>query len=139
MVTPGGTYRLVKDHRGSVRLVTNASTGAIVQELTYDAWGRVLADTNPGFQPFGFAGGLYDPATGLVRFGVRDYDAEIGRWTAKDPVRFNQPDGPNFYGYLHGDPSTTRIRGDCGATPVGEKAPRRKAGRRPRRARTRTL
>ena len=37
-----------------------------------------LRDTNPGFQPFGFAGGMYDAATGLVRFGARDYDAETG-------------------------------------------------------------
>ena len=43
-----------------------------------------LNDTNPGFQPFGFAGGLYDPDTGLVRFGARDYDAETGRWTSKE-------------------------------------------------------
>jgi hypothetical protein len=34
----------------------------------------VTADTNPGFQPFGFAGGLYDQDTKLVRFGARDYD-----------------------------------------------------------------
>jgi hypothetical protein len=30
-----------------------------MQELRYDAFGRVVLDTNPGFQPFGFAGGLY--------------------------------------------------------------------------------
>jgi RHS repeat-associated protein len=26
---------------------------------------------------------------GLVRFGARDYDASTGRWTAKDPIRFD--------------------------------------------------
>jgi RHS repeat-associated protein len=85
MVTPTATYRLVTDHLGSVRRVVDVATGAVVQELEYDAWGRVLLDTSPGLQPFGFAGGLYDPDTGLVRFGARDYDAETGRWTAKDP------------------------------------------------------
>ncbi|MDS4031603.1 MAG: hypothetical protein RKO66_16235 [Candidatus Contendobacter sp.] len=35
-------------------------------------------DTSPGFQPFGFAGGLYDKDTGLVRFGARDYGAADG-------------------------------------------------------------
>lgn len=54
----------------------------------YDEFGRVLADTNPGFQPFGFAGGHFDFETGLVRFGARDYDAEVGRWTARDPILF---------------------------------------------------
>jgi RHS repeat-associated protein len=103
MVTAtGATYRLVKDPLGSVRLVVDEATGAVVQELAYDAWGRVLVDTNPGFQPFGFAGGLYDPDTGLVRFGARDYDPEVGRWTAKDPVRFEG--GVNLYEYGASDP-----------------------------------
>ena len=34
-------------------------------------------------QPFGFAGGLYDAETKLVRFGARDYDAGTGRWTSR--------------------------------------------------------
>jgi hypothetical protein len=71
MVTPTATYRLVTDHLGSVRRVLDVATGAVVQELEYDAWGRVLLDTSPGLQPFGFAGGLYDPDTGLVRFGAQ--------------------------------------------------------------------
>ena len=51
----------------------------------------------------GFAGGLYDSDTGLVRFGARDYDAEIGRWTSKDPISFAGGDA-NLYGYVLGDP-----------------------------------
>ncbi|MBK6423662.1 MAG: hypothetical protein IPF77_15850 [Gemmatimonadetes bacterium] len=64
----GETYRLVTNHLGSVALVVNASTGQVVSWRDYDEWGRVVADSNPDFQPFGFAGGLYDGATGLVRF-----------------------------------------------------------------------
>ena len=79
----GVTYRVVSDELGSVRMVLDAATGTVAQELAYDAWGRVLVDSNPGFQPFGYAGGLHDPLTGLVRFGARDYAAEVGRWTAK--------------------------------------------------------
>ncbi len=103
MVTATGTYRLVKDHLGSVRMVVDVATNAIVQELAYDSWGRVVVDTNPGFQPFGFAGGLYDEETGLVRFGVRDYEAETGRWTAKDPLLLR--DTSNTYQYSHNDPA----------------------------------
>jgi len=71
--------------------------------MDYDAFGRVLLDTNPGFQPFGFAGGLYDPDTGLTRFGARDYDADAGRWTAKDPIGFRGGD-TNLYAYVSNDP-----------------------------------
>jgi RHS repeat-associated protein len=55
------------------------------------------------FQPFGFAGGLYDADTGLVRFGARDYDAYTGRWTSKDPILFAGGD-TNLYVYVGNDP-----------------------------------
>jgi hypothetical protein len=48
MVRGGQVFRFVKDHLGSVWLVVNATTGAVVQRLDYDAWGRVLVDTAPG-------------------------------------------------------------------------------------------
>ncbi|MBK6782288.1 MAG: RHS repeat-associated core domain-containing protein, partial [Gemmatimonadetes bacterium] len=85
LVRGGAVYRLVTDHLGSVRAVVDTATGAVAQWTSYDAWGNVLADSGAGFQPFGFAGGLTDGATGLVRFGARDYEPQVGRWTAKDP------------------------------------------------------
>ncbi len=103
MVQAGLTYRFITDAVGSIRLVVNTSDGTIAQRLDYDAFGRIILDTNPGFQPFGFAGGLYDPQTGLVRFGARDYDPETGRWTTKDPVGFGGGD-TNLYGYVVNDP-----------------------------------
>jgi RHS repeat-associated protein len=103
MINGGVTYRIISDHLGSVRLVANASTGAVAQRIDYDEFGNVLNDTSPGFQPFGFAGGLYDPDTGLVRFGARDYDPATGRWTAKDPTMFEGSD-PNLYSYVFSDP-----------------------------------
>uniref|UniRef100_A0A0U1PC97 Teneurin-like YD-shell domain-containing protein n=1 Tax=Mizugakiibacter sediminis TaxID=1475481 RepID=A0A0U1PC97_9GAMM len=88
MIKGGKTYRIIADHLGSPRLVVDTAMGEIAQQLDYDAWGRITQDTNPGFQPFGFAGGLYDRDIGLIRFGARDYDPETGRWTAKDPIGF---------------------------------------------------
>lgn len=99
----GNTYRIVSDHLGSPKLVVNTTTGVVEQRLDYDEFGNVTRDTNPGFQPFGFAGGLYDRDTKLTRFGARDYDAETGRWTAKDPIRFAGGD-TNLYGYTFNDP-----------------------------------
>jgi uncharacterized protein RhaS with RHS repeats len=37
-----------------------------------------------------------------VRFGARDYDAETGRWTTKDPIRFEG--GDNLYRYVVNSP-----------------------------------
>lgn len=103
MVRSGVRYKFITDHLGSVHLVVNVTTGIVAQQLDYDEFGRVLKDTSPGFQPFGYAGGLYDPVTKLVRFGARDYDAETGRWTAKDPILFAGGDS-NLYGYVSNDP-----------------------------------
>jgi len=80
------TYYLTYDQVGSLRAVTD-STGAIVKRIDYDSFGKILSDSNPSFTvPLSFAGGLHDRDTGLVRFGARDYDPAIGKWTAKDPT-----------------------------------------------------
>lgn len=54
-------------------------------------------------QPFGFAGGLYDQDTKLLRFWKRDYDAYTGRWTSKDPLIFAGGE-TGLYGYAGNDP-----------------------------------
>ncbi|MBI9069009.1 MAG: hypothetical protein JEZ09_17060 [Salinivirgaceae bacterium] len=96
-------YYIISDIRGSVRMVVKATTGAIRQQLEYDAYGKVLADDNPGYTPFGYAGGLYDSRTELIRFGARDYYPEIGRWTAEDPIGFLSGCF-NDYLYVSNDP-----------------------------------
>lgn len=103
MVRSGTVYRILSDSRGSPRLVVDAGTGAVAQRLEYDPLGRVTSDTNPGFQPFGFAGGLYDPDTGLVKIGVRNYDPETGRWLSPDPLLLGGGT-LNPYEYAWGDP-----------------------------------
>jgi RHS repeat-associated protein len=102
MIKGGATYRLVSDLTGSVRLVVDASTGAIAQQIDYDAFGNVTADSNPGFQPFGFGSGLYDADTGLVHFGAREYDPAAGRFISMDPSGL--AGGTNVYLYANGDP-----------------------------------
>lgn len=106
LVQGATTYRIISDHLGSPRLVVNITTGSVVQSIGYDEFGVVLTDSNPGFQPFGFAGGLYDTDTRLSRFGFRDYDATIGRWTAKDPIGFAGR-RTDFYTYAGNDPVNT--------------------------------
>ena len=62
----------------------------------------MVSDSNPGFLPFAFAGGIYDGETGLVKFGARDYDAELGRWLDKDPTGFSG--SQNLPSYSQNDP-----------------------------------
>ncbi|MCB1095369.1 MAG: DUF4157 domain-containing protein, partial [Verrucomicrobiae bacterium] len=103
MLSNGRTYRIVTDHLGSPRLVIDCESGVVAQMMRHDAFGRVLEDSAPRFQPFGFAGGIYDPDTRFVRFGARDYDPLTGRWTAPDPSLFNGS-ASNLYAYVSSDP-----------------------------------
>ena len=99
----GVTYYLAYDQVGSLRVVAD-SAGNVVKRTDYDSFGNIINDTNPAFEvPFGFAGGLHDRDTGLVRFGYRDYDPDVGRWTAKDPIGFAGGD-TDLYGYVLSDP-----------------------------------
>jgi len=103
MTRGGATYYLTDDQVGSLRVVAD-SAGNVVKRIDYDSFGNIIDDTNPSFNiPFGFAGGLHDRDTGLVRFGFRDYDPDTGRWTMKDPILFAGGD-TDLYGYVLNDP-----------------------------------
>src|SRR6267378_4521909 len=81
--------------------------------------GNVISDSAPGFQPFGFEGGLREPHSGLTRFGTRDYDPTTGRWTTSDPLRFGARD-PNFYAFVGADPNNA-------SDPTSFRTPRQRA------------
>ena len=96
-------YYVGTDQAGTPLVVADAS-GTVVKRLRYDAYGRRIEDTAPGFRlPIGFAGGIDDPDTGLVRFNVRDYDPQAGRFTAPDPMLW-EGRAPNLYAYASDDP-----------------------------------
>jgi RHS repeat-associated protein len=103
MAKNASTYYLTYDQVGSLRIVADAS-GNVAKKIDYDSFGNIISDSDPLFEiPFGFAGGLYDKDTGLVRFGYRDYEPDTGRWTAKDPILFVGGD-TDLYGYCLNDP-----------------------------------
>jgi RHS repeat-associated protein len=103
MAQSGVRYYLSYDQVGSLQIVADTA-GNVVKRIAYDTFGNIIDDSNPSFEvPFGFAGGLHDRDTGLVRFGHRDYDPDIGRWTAKDPILFAGGD-TDLYGYCLNDP-----------------------------------
>jgi RHS repeat-associated protein len=102
MIRGGTMYRLITDHLGSVRLVMNTADGTVTQRVDYDEYGQLLGDSNPGFQPFGFSGGLEDEDAGLVQYGARAYSVDLGRWLTKDPIGENG--GLNLYAYAGNNP-----------------------------------
>jgi hypothetical protein len=70
MTRSDGTYYLAYDQVGSLRIVADVS-GNVVKKIEYDSFGNIITDTAPAFEvPFGFAGGLHDRDTGLVRLGL---------------------------------------------------------------------
>jgi RHS repeat-associated protein len=103
MIKEGIRYYLSYDPVGSLKAVADSS-GNMLKNIVYDSFGNIINDSNSILKiPFGFAGGLHDKDTNLIRFGYRDYDPDIGRWTAKDPIFF---EGGNIdlYGYCLNDP-----------------------------------
>ncbi len=96
-------YYVATDQVGTPLLVSDAS-GSPVRQIGYTAFGEVLSDSAPSFDlPVGFAGGLVDAVTGLVRFGYRDYEPASGRWVSKDPTFFMG--GPALYAYASNAPT----------------------------------
>lgn len=99
----GKVYRVFSDQLGSPRMLYDVASSTVAKTMEFDEFG-IRLDTPGGLEiPFGFAGGLYDIDTKLTRFGVRDYDASIGRWVSKDPSLFRG--GINLYLYANDDPS----------------------------------
>ena len=103
----GQRYYVGADQVGTPRVITDAS-GAVVRTFAYDSFGvRDRTKETGTFElPIGFAGGLEDPITGLVRFGLRDYEPSTGRWTARDPILHDG--GINLYVYSGSDPVAKR-------------------------------
>jgi RHS repeat-associated protein len=99
----GAWYYVATDQVGTPKVVADAQ-GQVVKRLEYDSFGRLLTDSAPGFElALGYAGGLADPATGLVHFWRRDYERASGRWTARDPIFFGGGQW-NLYAYAGNDP-----------------------------------
>jgi RHS repeat-associated protein len=94
-------YYAATDNLGSPFGIYDA-TGATVYAAGYDAWGNVNVTTSTIVSPLGYAGGLADPVTGFVHFGLRDYDPATGRFTTRDPSLFDG--GSNLYAYVADNP-----------------------------------
>ena len=87
----------------SLRAVADSSAN-VVKKIDYDSFGNIVTETYEEFKvSFGFAGGMHDRDARLVRFGLKNYDPDVGRWTGKDPTVFAGGDA-DLYGYCISNP-----------------------------------
>ncbi len=94
----GSAYYLF-DGLGSVTGLTDASANPVAS-YRYDPYGNDIATTATVANPFRYAGGQLDAATGLTKFGARYYDPTTGRFTQQDP----SGQEANAYAYVGGNP-----------------------------------
>lgn len=112
-------YYFATDKVGSPRIIADA-TGSVVRRIDYDSFGNITQDTNPDFYILiGYAGGLPDPETRLVKCGARSYDPVSSRWLSRDPLLFAGSQG-NLYVYVNIDP--VNFRDPIGAFCLGAEA-----------------
>jgi RHS repeat-associated protein len=95
----------LKDGLGSVVAVINGAGTTVANRYGYDPYGKLTASTGTQANPWGYAGGYRD-STGLIKFGTRYYDPNLGRWTQQDslPGAVTSPSSLNRYIYTQCDP-----------------------------------
>jgi len=110
-----GVRWYLSDHLGTVRDLADAA-GEVIDHIAYDAFGNVLAESNPAAgDRFRFTGREFDAATGQYYYRARYYDGRIGRFTSEDPLGLAAGD-VNVYRYVLNRPAVL-------ADPLGLEAP----------------
>ena len=87
-------YYICRDHLGSITHITNSS-GSVVQELSYDVWGKLRNPASHAVYAYngepdlflgrGYTGHEHLPMFGLVNMNARLYDLVLGRFLSADP------------------------------------------------------
>src|ERR1700733_6278820 len=100
----GQVYYYLFDGLGSIVSMTDSS-GALVATYGYDPFGTLGGGiVQSGLvNPWGYAGGYTDKTTGLVKFGIRYYDAHTGRWTQATPIGGSLQEVTKANPYIYAD------------------------------------
>jgi RHS repeat-associated protein len=124
--TIGGTpYFFTTDHLGSIREMTDSAglvggtTNSYIQ-YSYDPYGQqsVLQSHGGIAADFGYAAYYAHSRSGLNLTATRAYNAALGRFINRDPIR--ESGGKNLFRYAHNDPiGLTDPSGLCDADDDG--------------------
>lgn len=103
-------YHILRDHLGSITHVIDNS-GNVVQELSYDAWGRLRdPDTHVVYAPDsipelflgrGYTGHEHLNQYGLINMNARLYDPTLGRFLSPDKYVQETENSQNFNRYSY--------------------------------------
>lgn len=110
--TSSGTniYYILRDHLGSITRIYK-SNKTLLQERSYDAWGRMRNPSTqtvyaPGNEPSlylgrGYTGHEYLKEFGLVNMNARLYDPALGRFLSPDPLIQDSENSQNYNRYSY--------------------------------------
>jgi RHS repeat-associated protein len=94
-----GMLWALADRLGSIDTLTDAD-GNVLDERTFDSFGRLLSESNPSVSfRYGYTGRELDLESGLDYYRARYYDAAVGRFVSVDPMGFGAGD-TNLYRYV---------------------------------------
>ena len=105
-------YAPIYDLQGNIVCLVDPERRKIIESYRYSAFGeeeitnergRSISDSAMG-NPWRYHGQRIDKDVGLIYFGYRYYDPELGRWISQDPA--GGIDGPNLYVFCHNNPLT---------------------------------
>jgi RHS repeat-associated protein len=99
LTQPGDVVWPLSDNLGTVRDLAVYDAAAdqtnVVNHRVYDAYGKLLSETNPQTNTpaavdclFAFTGKILDKNTGLQNNVNRWYDPTVGKWISEDPIGF---------------------------------------------------
>ena len=96
-----GTYLATRDGNKNIMGYLDASTGSVVADYEYSPFGKLIVKSDTMADDFNFKFSSYytDSETGLVYYGYRYYDADMGRWINRDPIE--ERGGNNLYGFCN--------------------------------------
>jgi RHS repeat-associated protein len=95
-------YAVLNDTQGSLSQLIDMN-GKIAFDCSYSAFGTDTLSQNTSIEcPWRFCGKRKDALSGLVFFGRRYLDPELGHWTSKDPLGFI--DGAERRTFVHNNP-----------------------------------
>ena len=104
------TYVPIYDLQGNIACLLDSKRRKVVESYRYSVYGeeeiinkggRVVSVSAVG-NSWRYRGKRVDKELGLIYFGYRYYDPEVGRWISPDPA--GSIDGPNLYAFVRNNP-----------------------------------